>query len=120
MENKNCLNCGKALKGRIDKKFCDDYCRNNHNNKLKSEVNNYKRKINNALSKNRRILENLFLENGNSRKIKREILLRLGFQFNYLTNTHINNKGSTYVFCYDYGYLAIDRDWYLIVKAKGT
>jgi hypothetical protein len=27
-EAKKCLACGKQLKGRIDKKFCDDYCRN--------------------------------------------------------------------------------------------
>ena len=31
-KNKKCLSCGKLLKGRVDKKFCDDYCRNNYNN----------------------------------------------------------------------------------------
>lgn len=118
MENKNCINCGKPLKGRTDKKFCDDHCRNKHNNHLKSGVNNYKRKVNSALSKNRRILEDLFHQNGNVRKVKRELLIGLGFQFNYLTHTHINKKGSTYVFCYDFGYLPLERDWFLIVKSK--
>lgn len=118
MENKNCINCGKLLKGRSDKKFCDDHCRNSHNNQLKTDVNNYKRRINNALSKNRRILEGLFLQNGSLRKVKRELLIGLGFQFSYQTHTHINKKGSTYVFCYDYGYLPLEKDWFLIVKAK--
>ena len=28
--NKICHYCGAELKGRSDKKFCDDYCRNNY------------------------------------------------------------------------------------------
>ena len=34
MENKECLECGVLVKGRIDKKFCSDYCRNSFNNKV--------------------------------------------------------------------------------------
>ena len=56
---KNCLTCDKPLKGRSDKKFCDDYCRNNYNNQLKSITTNQMRNVNNALGKNRRILEEL-------------------------------------------------------------
>ena len=58
-ETKNCLSCGKLLKGRVDKKFCDDYCRNNYNNQLKarSGYSAYVRSINNTLLKNRKILE---------------------------------------------------------------
>ena len=119
MESKNCITCGKVLKGRSDKKFCDDQCRNSHNNQLKSGVNNYKRKVNGALSKNRRILEDLFVRNGKMKRVKRDLLVGLGFQFNYLTHTYNNRKGSTYVYCYDYGYLEMEKDWYLIVKSNG-
>ena len=42
--SKTCVACGKAVKGRSDKKFCDDYCRNVYNNDLKSDSNNYVRK----------------------------------------------------------------------------
>ncbi|MEP7253841.1 MAG: hypothetical protein ABI683_15720, partial [Ginsengibacter sp.] len=56
---KLCLTCGKQVKGRTDKKFCDDYCRNNYNNQLKSNSTNLIRNVNNALGKNRRILESL-------------------------------------------------------------
>ena len=59
IKTKLCLNCNKPVKGRTDKKFCDDYCRNNYNNQLKSNTINLVRNINNALGKNRRILENL-------------------------------------------------------------
>ena len=57
-ETKTCLACGKPLKGRIDKKFCDDYCRNNYNNqqKAKGSHSSYVRNINNTLLKNRKIL----------------------------------------------------------------
>lgn len=36
-ETATCLNCDKTLKGRTDKKFCDDYCRNSYNNQLKPQ-----------------------------------------------------------------------------------
>ncbi|HET7116882.1 MAG TPA: hypothetical protein VFI29_10350, partial [Hanamia sp.] len=59
-QTSRCLNCDKAIKGRTDKKFCDDYCRNNYNNQLKASKNNLVRNINNALGKNRRVLESFF------------------------------------------------------------
>jgi hypothetical protein len=31
-ETKTCLFCEKPVKGRSDKKFCDDYCRAAYNN----------------------------------------------------------------------------------------
>ena len=113
-----CLNCDKPLKGRTDKKFCDDYCRNNYNNQLKSNTINLVRNINNALGKNRRILENLFIAGEEMAKTTRDKLLQKGFQFKYITHTYTNKKGNTYFFCYDIGYLPLESDWYLLVKRK--
>ncbi|MFA6947300.1 MAG: DUF2116 family Zn-ribbon domain-containing protein, partial [Pedobacter sp.] len=31
---RECLDCGAALRGRTDKKFCDDQCRSNFNNRM--------------------------------------------------------------------------------------
>ena len=62
MENtnqKNCIACNKIIRGRSDKKFCNDYCRNAYNNQIKSPTNNLIRNTNNRLSKNRRILERI-------------------------------------------------------------
>ena len=115
---KNCQTCGKPLKGRADKKFCDDYCRNAYNNHLKGETNNYIRNINNALRKNRRILADLFPPDSQITKTSKEKLNELGFHFKYSTHTYTNKKGNTYFFCYDYGYLPLQHDWYLVVKRK--
>ncbi len=117
-ETKPCLSCGKPLRGRADKKFCDDYCRNTFNNNLKSGSNNLVKNINNALSKNRRILENVLGDQDEICKISREKLLELGFKFRYLTHTYKNKKGNIYFFCYDHGYLPIDNNLFLVVKSR--
>ena len=110
-----CLACGKPVKGRSDKKFCDDYCRNNYNNQLKSSDVNLVRNINNALRKNRHVLESVLGEEDMAKTTKQKMLEK-GFQFKYITHTYNNKKGNTYYFCYDYGYLPLDNDWLLIVK----
>lgn len=115
---KLCLNCDKPVKGRTDKKFCDDYCRNNYNNQLKSNTINLVRNINNALGKNRRILEDMFGPTEDPIKTTKNKLLQKGFQFNYITQTFTNKKGDTYYYCYDFGYLPLENDWYLLVKRK--
>ena len=115
---KLCLACKRVIKGRIDKKFCDDSCRNNYNNSLKSADVNLVRNINNALAKNRRILETFLSEGDEMAKTTKDRLLQKGFQFKYITHTYSNKKGNVYFFCYDVGYLPLDHDWYLLVKRK--
>ena len=113
-----CLNCEKPVKGRTDKKFCDDYCRNNYNNQLKSNTINLVRNINNALGKNRRILEDIFPAEEDMAKTTKSKMLQKGFQFKYFTHTYTNKKGNVYFFCYDLGYLPLENDWYLLVRQK--
>ena len=113
-----CLSCGSAVKGRADKKFCNDYCRNEYNNGLKSGTTNLVRNINNALGKNRRILEAVITSTQETGKTNAEKLLAKGFQFKYYTHTYTNKKGDVYYFCYDMGYLPLENDWFLIVKRK--
>ena len=119
-EIKSCLACGKMLKGRVDKKFCDDYCRNNYNNqqKAKGSQSTYVRNINNTLLKNRKILESILPDTEETAKASKDKLLRLGFHFKYLTHIYTTKTGKTYFYCYDYGYLPLEHDWYLIVKKK--
>ena len=92
------------------------YCRAAYNNELKSAANNYIRNVNNALGKNRRILESLLPDGEQMAKTKQDKLLQLGFQFKYITHTYTNQKGNVYHFCYEYGYLPLENNWYLIVK----
>jgi predicted nucleic acid-binding Zn ribbon protein len=114
---KECLACGKTLHGRADKKFCNDYCRNAYNNHLKSVNSPIIRAINNALLKNRRILETVLGEE-EMQKTTKDKLLQLGFQIKYSTHTYTNKKGNVYFFCYEYGYLPLDGDCYLVVKRR--
>jgi predicted nucleic acid-binding Zn ribbon protein len=115
---KNCLTCNKPIKGRSDKKFCDDYCRNNYNNQLKAAAGTQVRLINNALAKNHRILQSLLPADKEMMKTTREQLLLKGFQFKYITHIYTTQAGKTYYYCYDHGYLPLDNDWFLIVKRK--
>jgi len=114
-EQKLCLECGEPIKGRADKKFCDDQCRSNYNNKMNSDVTAEMRNINNILRKNRRILESVVHEDGKG-KISKQKLHDKGFNFKYFTQTHITQKGSTYKLCYDYGYLPIENDFIMVIK----
>jgi hypothetical protein len=115
-ETKACLFCKKPVKGRSDKKFCDDYCRAAYNNELKSAANNNIRNVNNALSKNRRILESLLPEGETKKSVNQDKLIEKGFQFKYHTEQLTYKNGNTYIFCYEYGYRPVDNNWYIIVK----
>lgn len=117
-EAKACLYCEKPLKGRTDKKYCDDYCRNAYNNSLKAPAYNQIRVINNQLNKNRRLLEEVLPPGEEMGKTTRDRLLAKGFSFKYMTHTYSNKKGNVYFFCYDYGYLPLEADWILVVHRK--
>jgi predicted nucleic acid-binding Zn ribbon protein len=108
-----CPNCGASINGRVDKKFCSDYCRNTFNNKKNSDVNNYMRNVNNALRKNRRILATMNVHQ--KTKVPKKKLLQAGFNFEYYTNVYETRKGSKYFFCYDQGYLTIDDKFLTLV-----
>jgi predicted nucleic acid-binding Zn ribbon protein len=116
--SKACMACGKTVRGRADKKFCDDLCRNSFNNRLKADNSNFVRNVNNVLRKNRRILESLLPETVDTAKATREKLLQLGFHFKYNTHVLNNRKGNTYFFCYEYGYLPLENSMYLLVRRK--
>src|SRR5690606_35155190 len=111
-----CLDCNTPIVGRSDKKFCDDACRSNHNNKLKSDDLIYIRRVNAVLKKNRGILK--FYNPGGKTRIKVKKLQSKGFNFDYTTNVYKTKKGSFYYFCYEYGYLFLPPDDVLLVKRK--
>ena len=115
---KTCLHCGNPIQGRIDKKFCDDSCRNAYNNQQNSISTNYIRNINHSLKKNRNILEACIGEGEELAKVNRDKLVRKGFNFRFFTHTYLNKKGNLYHYCYDFGYLELEGDWFLIVKGK--
>jgi hypothetical protein len=115
-EQRLCLDCGEVLHGRVDKKFCDDQCRSNFNNRLYSETNTHVRQINNILRRNRKILEEL--NPTGKTKVSKKKMINKGFDFSYLTSFYKTNSGKTRYFCYEHGYLFLDRDELLLVKRE--
>lgn len=111
-----CLDCQQPIIGRTDKKFCDDQCRTNYNNRLKSQDNSSLKEINQILKKNYLVLKDCNPEG--KTKIKKDLLLQKGFNFGYHTHIYTTQKGVSYTFCYDYGYLVLDNENILLVKRE--
>ncbi len=114
---KICFECGEPLKGRPDKKFCSDQCRVSFNNRLNSDETNYVRNVNNALRKNRRILASL--NPAGKTRVPMSKLTELGFDLRYHTDLYKTKDGATYFYCYEHGYLPIEKGYVLlVVKAE--
>ncbi|OQP52532.1 hypothetical protein A4H97_24705 [Niastella yeongjuensis] len=113
-----CLACESPIVGRIDKKFCDDSCRNHYNNQMNDNyASAHVRNVNNILRRNRRILEELLAPLKQKKVvIARQRLVEAGFHFGYITEHHQPNKKSHYYYCYEYGYRSIDQEKVLAIK----
>ncbi|WP_124979649.1 hypothetical protein [Nonlabens xiamenensis] len=114
MSTRTCPECGEEVRGRADKRYCSDYCRNVANNKLNRDSSALMRNINNRLRKNWRILKEI--NPTDKTKTTRNKLLAAGFDFNFFTSIYTTKKGTVYYFVYDQGYLPMDDDNYLLVK----
>ena len=118
MTGKKCLACDRPIKGRIDKKFCDDSCRNNFNNQLNSDATPLIRTINNILRRNRRILFEILGGSDRPVLVEKEWLIAQGFHFEFFTEQFTNDKDEVYYYCYDYGYRVLEKGKYMAVKNK--
>ena len=116
MEIKKCLECDEVLKGRIDKKFCSDYCRNSYNNKVNKDSKNLIRNINNRLRKNYKILSEL--NTTGKTKVTRARLYDKGFDFHFFTSIYTTKKGTRYFYIYNQGYLPLENETLLLVKTE--
>ncbi len=113
---RTCLECGDEIRGRSDKKFCSDYCRNAYHNKENKDSSNLIRNINNRLRKNYRILESIN-RNGKIKTTKAR-LLDNGFDFTHITHLYTTKTGTVYYFVYDQGYWPLGNDFYMLVKRE--
>ncbi len=111
-----CLSCNEALQGRTDKKFCDDQCRSNYNNKIYSESNTYVKQVGAILKKNRKILAELN-PTGKTKILKKKLVSK-GYNFEYFTNLYQTQTGKTYCFVFEFGYLELANDEFLLVKRE--
>jgi len=106
---KKCLDCGDTLRGRTDKKFCSDQCRNNYNNRLNRDSNNFVRNVHGLLRKNRRILSDLYSEG--KLKVHKDALFALGYNFSFFTHIIETSQGHKYHYCFEYGYRETGDDF---------
>jgi len=113
---KYCMECGEAVQGRTDKKFCSDACRNMYHYRSNNAPINYVRNVVNALKRNRRILMELNDGPEGTKKVHRDKLVQKGYNFMYHTNIYRTMKGNTYVFCFEHGYLELSENWYALVR----
>ena len=115
---KECIECGELFIGRSDKRFCSTECRSAFNNKLNADDNKIVRNTNNALRKNRRILQEL---NPTGKvTVHKNKLLEKGFSFTYFTSIYTTKTGNNYYYCYEYGYMALENEFYLLIKNEGN
>lgn len=99
-----CPNCGEEVFGRSDKKFCSAYCKSNFHYVAVSEDKSSYMHIDRQLKINRRLLKD-FNRAGKS-TVRKEVLIKEGFNPKYITHWWKNKKGDTYLFCYEFGYLS--------------
>lgn len=115
---RSCRYCGSTIRGRQDKKFCDDACRNTFNNQKHAQQSNLMRAIHRVLRKNRAILLAKLPEGITRIKVSRDCLFREGFDFRYLTHSYCPHRGKEYRFCYEIGYVVLEGDWLAVVREK--
>lgn len=118
MNKRKCKNCQELLEGRIDKKFCSDYCKSSyHYEQGKQKEESLYVRIDRQLKTNRRILKE-FNRSGKS-TVRQKVLHEEGFDPKFFTHYWKNTKGNVYLFCYEYGFLSVkerDTEKYLLVQ----
>ena len=114
MEIQFCLECNRVLKGRSDKKFCDQKCKNTHYNEYRRTRQPLRfKQINQILVHNRNILKTMF-EKFPLKNISNDQLSREGFLFSYYTNSSPDT-----FYCYDYGFRHTSDGFLQLLKVNG-
>lgn len=114
--NRPCNNCGRPVRGRSDKKFCNDGCRNDYHNKITRTDNITVRNVNHALARNRNLLKQR-LENKETTICSRLLLMNDGFHFDFITGIK-SKENRTICYCYEYGYYLINQTTIKIINDK--
>lgn len=110
----NCLECGKTISGRSDKKFCGEICRSSYNNRIRYSRYKHIDKINQILKKNYMILKDLYCKN--IVECSCSMLMAKGFNFDYFTSI---DQGTDIlrIICYNYSYY-IDNNGAVFIKKE--
>ena len=101
---RNCLECGKELKGRRGKKYCDVHCKTAYHNRRKSAGEYTINDINRVSRRNRSILKTLSPEGRSI--VRKEVLDQLGYDYRFFNGIHKTTTGLYYL-VYDYAFSPI-------------
>ncbi len=113
MELQFCMECKKILKGRSDKKFCDQKCKNNHYNEFRRTRQPFRfKQINRILIHNRNVLKSLF-EKYPLKNVSKEQLNEAGYLSSYFTNSSFDS-----FYCYDYGFRITNDDCVELIRVN--
>lgn len=116
-EDKKCPVCGSPVRGRTDKVFCSTKCKSINQYENRQEDEKFYLRVDRQLKINRKLLKKY--NRSGFTTIRKSELTAEGFDPKFFTHYWKNKKGDVYLFCYDYGFLYLERDpkpKYLIVQ----
>lgn len=102
-----CLECGKEIYGRTDKKYCNTSCKNSWHNRLRLPQSRAREHTLSALDSNYEILGRLLLVGITS--VDMETLQEMGFKQMYMTGHRRTKAGHNECRCFDICYCMTDR-----------
>lgn len=95
----SCRNCGAPIRGRIDKKFCDDACRSSFHNQINGEMTQIMRNTHRMLRRNWKILTRHF--NQGECVLDYDRIHEEGFNANLVTG-YVFEESTIKYRCYEY------------------
>ncbi|MDB9775623.1 hypothetical protein OAB47_05255 [Vicingaceae bacterium] len=115
--SKTCPICESTIKGRSDKIYCSIVCKRAAGYDKRVKESPFYLKVERQLKTNRRILKKY--NRVGKTTLRREELIKEGFNPNFFTHYWKNAKGDVYLFVFDYGFLALKehlKEKYVIVQ----
>ncbi len=116
-DDKKCPVCGSLVRGRTDKIFCSTKCKSIKQYESRQQDEKFYLRVDRQLKINRKLLKRY--NRSGFTTIRKSELTAKGFDPKFFTHYWKNKKGDVYLFCYDYGFLFLERDpkpKYLIVQ----
>ena len=99
---RHCVECGLAVSGRADKKFCCDSCRTAYHNSRVRKMNTPKNEVDRILAGNRRLLTGL-TSDGITKIALADTRMKTFDRF-YYTSAQVRRWRTTVYCCYEYRY----------------
>ena len=115
---RHCLECGKTLKGRVGKKYCDAGCKSAFHNRNKSFGEITISQTNQIIRHNRAILKTLSPQG--KATVRKEVLEQMRYDFRYFSGIY-KTSTNVYYLVYDYAFAPIfekDVEKALIVQKQ--